>query len=200
MTTSLPRLEAYLATLPAGLSSWPACRGKASLFRIANELAPVTTIPSSLPPSLVPYMRCTLPASEWVSELDYVLFTHALCDIHGWDNDGLRVFWRRVMAHINESAMYGLLFKFLSARMLVTTVASRWSSFHLGTTCSTARDGDDLIVTLEWPTGLFPALIVHGYLGVFDALAAHSRFFKGDASLVDFDDRSARYRLRVADG
>jgi hypothetical protein len=194
--TSLPRLDAYIATLPNGLASYPSCRGKASLFRFSNELAPVVDIPGSLPSTLLPYMHCTLPPNQWVSELDYVLFTIALCDIHGWDNDGLRVIWQRVMEKILNSAMYGPVFKFLSAKMLVKAVASRWSSFHLGTDCSTANEGDDVIITLSWPRGLFPELIVHGYIGVFEGLAQHSRFFKGGATLLDFDDTRARYRLR----
>lgn len=198
--SSLPRLEAFMATLPDGLKSYPACRGKASLFRIVGELAPVTVVPTSLPPHLLPYLNCTIPASQWVPELDYVLFSIALADINGWDNDAMREFWQRVMTKINNSAMYGLLFRFLSAKMLVSTVASRWSSFHLGTTCTTVRDGDDLVVALGWPRGLFPELIVHGYHGVFTALAQHSRYFKGTATLIDFSDEQARYRLRVAEG
>lgn len=192
----LPRLHAYMAGLPAGLQSYPTCKGKASLFRIANELQPVTDLPADLPELLRPYMRCTLPASQWVPELDYVLFSIAMADLHGWGNDGLRVFWRRVMTHINDSAMYGLLFRFLSARMLITTVASRWSSFHLGTTCTADRTEAGLQITLGFPRGLFTELIVHGYLGVFDSLASHSKFFKGEAQLLDFSDVEARYLMR----
>jgi len=195
-TPPLDRLTAFMATLPAGLASFPTCQGKASLFRIANELQPVVDVPDDVPAHLRPYFQCALPASQWVPELDYVLFSIAMADLHGWDNEGMRVFWRRVMTHINNSAMYGLLFKFLSARMLVTTVASRWSSFHLGTSCSAVRTGKDLEITLGYPRGLFPELIVHGYLGVFDALASHARFFKGDAQLLGFDDVEARYLMR----
>lgn len=192
----LPQLNAYMARLPAGLQSYPTCKGKASLFRLINELQPVVDIPAALPELLRPYLRCTLPASQWVPELDYVLFSIAMDDLRGWDNDGMRRFWRRVMTHIDNSTMYGLLFRFLSARMLITTVASRWSSFHLGTTCTAVRAADGVQITLGFLHGLFPELIVHGYLGVFDALGSHSKLFKGESDLLSFNHVEARYLMR----
>ena len=197
MSQSFPRLEAYVDTLPsAGFSAWSDCEGKASLVRIANRLRPVTTIHAGLPEHLHQYFNCTLPASQWIPELDYILFSLAMADIHGWDHDGIRAFGREVMTDINESAMYGLLFRFLSAKMLVTTVASRWGSFHRGTTCTARKTpGGDLEIVLGFPAGMFNAFIVHGYLGVFESLAEHSRLFKGNAFLSDFNAVQARYRI-----
>ena len=168
------------------------------MFRIALDLHPVKTIPPGLPAHLVPYMDCQVLPNQWVPEIDYVLFSIAMAEIHGWDNQGMRRFWYRVMDRINTSAMYGLLFRFLSARMLVTTVASRWGSFHQGTTCSAERIAGGLTMTLGFPSGLFPELIVHGYIGVFDALASHSRLFKGEVELLGFTDVEARYLMRDA--
>ena len=79
---------------------------------------------------------------------------------------------------------------------MVMTVASRWGSFHQGTTCAAERVPDGLSITLGWPEGLFPELLVHGYLGVFDALAAHSRLFRGTIELTSKTTTSACYLMR----
>lgn len=193
---AFPRLQAYVNSLPDGFQSFPECQGKASLFAIALQLQPVTNLPPGVPPHLQKYFDTKLPPNQWVPELDYCLFSLLMAEIHNWDNVGMRRFWNRVMDHINNSAMYGLLFRFLSARMLVTTVASRWSSFHKGTTCVAEKTAEGLVITLGWPAGLFPELIVHGYLGVFDSLAAHSRLFKGSVELLASTSTSARYLMR----
>ncbi len=191
-----PRLHAFMKGLPQATSKYDVCQGKASMFNIALGLHPVVNVPEAMPDQLRRYFTGRLPPNQWVPELDYVMFSIAMADIHNWDNQGMRRYWFQVMDHINNSAMYGLLFRFLSARMLVTTVASRWSSFHQGTTCRAERTPKGLVMTLGFPRGLFNELIVHGYLGVFDALAAHSRLFKGQVELVDFDDVGARYLMR----
>jgi hypothetical protein len=193
---AFPRLSQFLNTLPNGASSYPECQGKASMFHIALQLHPIEEVPVGFPDHLRRYLGNEVLPNQWVSEVDYILFSIAMAEIHGWDNDGMRRFWYRVMDRINTSAMYGLLFRFLSARMLVTTVASRWSSFHLGTTCRAEKTAGGLKMTLGYPRGLFPELIVHGYVGVFEALASHSRLFKGQVELLSFNDVEARYLMR----
>ena len=193
---AFPRLQSYVKTLPQGFQSYANCQGKSSLFSLALQLQPVAKFPDGAPAHLKKYFDTKLPPNQWVPELDYCLFTVLMADIHGWDSIGIRRFWSRVMNHINNSAMYGLLFRFLSARMLITTVASRWSSFHKGTTCKAEKTPEGLTITLGWPEGLFPELIVHGYLGVFDALAAHSRLIKGSVELAAQTSTSATYLMR----
>ena len=195
---TFPRLKKYIETLPAGLSSYSHCQGKASMFAVALKIRPLASIPPGLPDHLRVYLETEMPPNRWVRELDYVMFTMAMADIHGFDNAGMRQFWREVMTHINNSAMYGLLFRFLSPRMLVATVASRWGSFHQGTTCKAERTPQGMAVTLGYPKGLFPELILQGYAGVFDALTTHSRLFKGhsEVELIGFDNFEARYVMR----
>jgi len=113
ISDAFPRLQAYVKTLPNGLSSYPECRGKASLFSIALALHPVARFPAGAPERLRVYFDNPPPANQWVPELDYCLFSILMAEIHGWDQVGMRRFRYGVMSHINNSAMYGLLFRFL---------------------------------------------------------------------------------------
>jgi hypothetical protein len=157
-STTYPSAEAYLARLPAGIDSYPACQAKGSLLRLILEAHSLEPPDGSLPGSVIQMIKAPPPVSSWISE---VAFTSALLAVYddafgGTDLDGFDAWVYGLNVELFTKPLYRILFAFIAPQRLVGMATSRWSAFHRGSTLSLIGRGPRrAVVRLEFPPDLF---------------------------------------------
>jgi hypothetical protein len=170
-----PRLNAYLASLPDGLGSWPEIRAKASMVRAALRVRPIELEPDAeVPPRLRELVERPLLDSMWISEVQYCALSLLIADRHDLDDAGFGRFWYDLMSSLVRSRLYSAMLRWVSAPTLLRSTAARWNTFHRGTDLRSAATDDGLQLDLSFPPGLLPQPFVGGYTSVFQALIDHS--------------------------
>lgn len=155
----------YLASLPAGLDSYPECTAKVALARAFVERLerafPVSSLDAGLRASV------DQPVSAWMSEAASTAVFLAARPMFKSDEEFLR--WvadgdRELLS----SPLYRALFWLVGPTRVLRTGAERWARFHRGTTLriEDAQAGE-VRARLTFPRGLFPPLAIEAYARSF---------------------------------
>ncbi len=165
-----PSQQAYLATLPSGLDSFPAHRAKASLVRTALSLYTFSDEQRDALPGRLRQMVEEPPTSNrWVFEVEYTALCLGPCDAHRWSDPEFSRFWYDLTKALMANALYAGLLGFLTPKLLLRTAALRWASFHKGVELSTRAAPGGLYLELGFPEGLIPRVCTQAYAQVFQA-------------------------------
>jgi len=173
-----PRAHAYVAQLPQGLDSYPACRAKHDAIELLLErsdellkdpslpepvLAALNGRPGSWHPDAV-VMAITLMARDriFASDTEYMTFTY------------------QSSSALFDRIIYRALMKLMSPTLLVMGSARRWTTFRSGTqlrSVGSKKVGRRMTgeVILSHPPGLFPDLFLHSLCHTFRAALDLSR-------------------------
>lgn len=193
-----PRLQSYFDSLPHGFTSFSDCLVKASMIDMALQGTDTTVLPASAPRFIRSIVEHRPPSNHWIPEIHHIFLNLYLADTKKFDQAQFRDFWRRSFALALDAPMYGLLFRFLSLRMVTRGVTSRWTAFRKGTSCHAEPVDDVLALAVRFPRGLYPEFLLHGVAGAFEAVAAASDLFDGAVEFAGASDVEARYRARLA--
>lgn len=79
--SQLPRTSRYLATLPAGLASYPDCVLKATYVRAAQDSLPDGITAQDFPFELQALLYHSPSDGDWISEVQMVALMHAMNDL-----------------------------------------------------------------------------------------------------------------------
>ncbi|MEM6294137.1 MAG: hypothetical protein AAGA54_22855 [Myxococcota bacterium] len=193
------RLAAYLDSLPNGVDSYPDIRAKASLIRLAVEVANVAQPPADVPEPIRRYFTEPPLPSTWLPEVHYNAFSLAVADARGFTVEQFGAYWYTVSKRLVQSPLYAGLLGYLTPSIMLRTAALRWSAFHRGIKLKTAKKAGSLHLELTYPAGLVPELCIEGYRQVFSAV---THVGKGDATvrLVERSDDYVIYGAEFGDG
>ncbi len=156
----------YFEALPAGWTSYPACRVRASLLgslHARGALDAVEALPHLFAPGLL--VDHLVPTSEWLPEVVHVAVLLAIRDLRFGAGPRGDEDFQRWLAVLNcgllDQAEQNRATGTTSAADYVPHLASLWTSFHGGTPAVvTTHSPNHATLTLTHPTPLFPALLI----------------------------------------
>lgn len=191
-----PRLDAYLASLPEGLDSFPDCRSKGSLFRASLKHRPLESenLPEDLPAPLRELIEQPPTASAWRLSVEYFALSLLIADLRGMSDGEFGRFWYDVMKDVATGKLYSVMLRFITPARVLKITASGWGRFHQGWSMHSLRRPSGIELSLEHPAGLLPELCVRAYAQVWQAVIDCSAKPEALARLVSVDDTRATYR------
>jgi hypothetical protein len=166
---ALPRLEAYLESLPKGLDSYADHVLKASFYRQFLDDHPLLKS-AGFPGELGRLVAQPLPVSSWMSEAHTTAFYMASIDLLGLDDDTFLQAIYRLNVRVLRGPMYRVMMMVISPSLIVRGAESRWNAFHRGIRLSAEMRGEKGgTVRLVYPTNLYSPLMARAYTMAFRA-------------------------------
>lgn len=189
-----PRLAAFLASLPAGLDSYPTCVQKGSVVRAFLAGTPAV---HGLPEPLHQLASRQPLATAWVPEVHASALYLAFADAHFPRERDFLAFCARRNAELLRGPMYRTLLAICSPSMMLQSLRMAWPLFHRGTTLAFVEKGPGRArLRLAFPPYVLPELIARGIQTAFSfaagkVLLGHS----WTSELVDYQRDSASYEV-----
>ncbi len=177
--THLARLEAYLSSLPGGLSAYPECQAKGILVRMLASEEIYAGAASRLPQPFRRLVEEQPIGSEWIPEVHYQALIYGLADVRGQEDDGILAGVRARHRRMFESPTYRILMVGSSPAALLRGADLRWANWHRGSTLEVEGIADDGVrLVVRFPRGLFDGLqlrvFAESFLAALDLSQAHS--------------------------
>lgn len=184
------RVQEYLAGLPAGLGSYPECRARHGLVETVVSAAPRFDV--GAPPLVLDLLSS--PRTPWVPEVVFGATMLAMADRAGWTDAELLEWHRSLNRHLFRGPIYRALMAFFSPQFLLERGASRWATFHSGTTLEVAAAGQrGAAARLEFPPGLFSRLLLQVYGEALGAALENARAGRVSIRLSEAGERFGTY-------
>ena len=199
MAERYPRLVEYLASLPAGLASYPDCQAKTSLSLTMVEGLPEprpALEKESLPEPLARFLRRP-PTSMWSSEVESRALALSIADHYRMSNEAYLAWIKQQNRSYFGSLMYRAVMAFASPAALVAKAAARWAAVHRGSSLAAKVLGPgDAQATLTFPPFLFAGLALLQVKAVLEAGAEHTNARHPTVELEHVSPTSGVYRVR----
>lgn len=192
---ALPRVDAYLARLPAGAASHPGCVAKAAMLRRALEQRPLSRAHlAALPSPVAQLASCPPLDGDWVPDVALACVLLAIADAYVLTDDAY-LSWMRAL----NVRMFTTLFRTIVATVppdvLVRSAAERWGIFHRGSALTVLESGRRAAtVQLSFPPRLFHGLALRHFVAVFEAVLDLTDP-AGRVALVSSDDETGCFAL-----
>jgi hypothetical protein len=190
----------FLATLPAGIASYPACTSKFSVLRerFASRSTPV---PSGLLPTTVTDLLDAVPSSSaWVPSVRLEAANLVFADTHFGGPGGHATYLaliRRDNTRLLGSPLYRALFALMSPERLLRRLPERWHAFHRGSTVSALEHtSKSIVLALEYPPNLHHPLILQGFAVGFEVAAGAAGAVEPVARHTVESETMTRYAIR----
>jgi hypothetical protein len=180
-----PTVAEYLAGLPQGLDSHPACLAKASLYRGLLDDCPLVDR-AGLPAVLVDLVEHMRPVNTWIPEVQSHAVLLAVYDRSFADEQRFAAFCFEAQRRLWRSKIYSMLMRWTSPQRLLATASKRWEVFHRGSSLhAEAFTEGRATLHLEHPPGLYDRV---SRVGLTEGLrAALSMTTQYTSSLVPLD-------------
>ncbi len=184
MSAGHDAMHEYLASLPAGIDSYPECRMKGAVVRSLLDTLTGYAPPTSLPRAIVELFEHPPAPSGWVPEVP----VHALMTITAHDHHGGELAYLEHALHGNrallDSLAFRILFRFVSPKKVLIQATERWQLFHAGTQIEveTTRDRRGGVLLMRTPPQHCPLLVAKGY-----AMAIRAAVEAAGGKTVDID-------------
>ncbi len=169
----LPQTREYLASLPAGLESYPEATVKGSLMReLVNRPPPPMKI-DAVPEDLRPLFDDPPLVSEWVPEVRLVALCMTTLEIaYEGEQAPYCDFIQKAMHDVMGSPLYRVLFALLSPHRLAKGSQKRWDALRRGTTRQLLeRNENGNVGVIGYPPNLFNRFYIAntlaGLLGIY---------------------------------
>lgn len=192
----LPRMEAYLASLPGGLSAYGDCQAKGILVRMLASEEAYAWVAEELPGPFRRLLEDQPMASEWIPEVHYLALLYGLADATGQDDDALLASVRERQRRLFELPAYKIMMAASSPGSLLRGAEQRWGTWHRGSALEIEGIADDGVrLGLRFPRGLFDGLhlriFAESFLAALDLCAARSP----RAEILEARAGYARYKV-----
>lgn len=189
------RLGAYIASLPAGLDSYPSCVQKGSVVRTFVGGAPLLRDTQALPAPLRELAAQRPLATAWVPEVHATALYLALADAHFPKEADFLAYCARRNGELLRSPMYRALLAIGSPTMMLQALRAGWPMFHRGMTLALVeKSPGNARLRLAFPPSVLPELVARAYGTAFFVAAEATRVVRGcTSSLVDFQRDAATY-------
>lgn len=193
--THLARLEAYLSSLPGGLSAYPECQAKGILVRMLASEEIYAGAASRLPQPFRSLVEEQPIGSEWIPEVHYQALIYGLADVRGQEDDGILAGVRARHRRMFESPTYRILMVGSSPAALLRGADLRWANWHRGSTLEVEGIADDGVrLVVRFPRGLFNGLQLRVFAESFLAALDLSQARSPRVEIMQSGAGFARYR------
>jgi hypothetical protein len=161
-------IEAYLASLPRGIASYPECQQKFEPLDVWLRQSPTRDLARLVPPQVAALLDRDRPAPAWVPDVHTNVLYLAMRQAHFADDAAFLAHARKCNRAVIETPMNRLVFWVASPRAILRGTGLRWGSLHRGSSLevSFVRDSSAQVV-LSFPRGLFPELVLRGIAMAF---------------------------------
>ncbi len=191
----LARLEAYLASLPGGLSAYPECQAKGILVRTLASDDVCAGVAPKLPQPFRRLLEEQPIGSEWIPEVHYQALHYAVADAAGQTDDAILAGVRPRQRRMFESPTYRMLMVGGSPAHLLRAADLRWANWHRGSTLEVEGIADDGVrLALRFPRGLFDGLQLRVFAESFLAALDLSQARAPRVEIIEAGGGFARYR------
>lgn len=194
---ALPRMEAYIAALPAGLDSYPTCKQKGSLTRLWVAEMPLAAHLQLLPPDLRTLVEQPPLASAWVPEVHANALYLAASDLLFPREDDFVECIYRLDVKLFQSPLYRAITLIASPASFLRGLELGWKLFRRGQHIAiTTTSPTSLRIRVTWPPLVTPMLIARCVGTGFRAAAEATGTVTGlKADLTEFDRTTAVYDI-----
>jgi len=196
---SLPAVETYLASLPAGIDSYPEIVVKASVLAIFKNHIAMPDLVHQAPPQAARLLTDATTVTSWVPEVHFNVLAAAFYDLVFRDRGGFAALegWATDQnVKLLGNPLYRVLFAAIGPKRLIHSVSVRWSVFRRGTALAVVRAAaKEVEVELTFPKRLEPPTTLYAFSGVFRAAMRIARVDAVSVTLTDERETSARWQI-----
>jgi len=156
------KLEAYLATLPKGIDSYPSCVQKGSIARVWLEAGPKLLNRDALPePVRALAERPPLPSS-WVPEVHANALYLAIAE-HFPSEPAFVDFCYRMNRNMMRSVVYRTMARVASPHSFLQAARLGWRLLRRGVDIEIVRGHCEAKISLAWPSNVTPLLVARAF-------------------------------------
>jgi hypothetical protein len=161
--TATPSIDAYLASLPRGIASYPECQQKGEPIEVWLRQSPTRDVARLVPPQVAALLDRSRPTPAWVPDVHANVLYLAMRQAYFADDAAFLAHARKCNRAVLETPMNRLVFWVAAPRAILRGTGLRWGSLHRGSSLEVrvARDSSGEVV-LSYPRGLFPELVLRG--------------------------------------
>jgi len=190
-----PRVAGYIASLPAGLESYPHCVQKGSLSRMWLAESPPLREKAQLPEPLRRMIESPPLPSTWIPEVYANAIYLALLDEHFTSEDEFVSFCYRLNVELFRSPLYRAITMLPAATALLHATRLGWGFFRKGTSIAMPDSSDESVrIRVAWPPHVTPRVMARCFLTVFKAGVEATRVASHVAvHMSDFHKTGATY-------
>jgi hypothetical protein len=189
-----PRAAAFVAALPRGLESYPACQQKASLVRALVEGEPIEVAEGLLPHAVAELLVHPPPANVWLpAAIGRTAWLAALDARFPHDDEAALAFADEAYAALTRSSMYSSLLQHLPPSVIAHGASYRWRAIYRGIDLE-VRDvtATSAVASLHYPPHLTPRF---NAISAARGLAVSLRASKARAAEVELVDWSPTHAV-----
>lgn len=193
-----PLFDAYVRSLPDGLSSYGTFVQKGSVTRVLLEAWPEASSLEGLPAPIADLIAAPPLPSAWIPETHAMsIWLLAADERCGGDPRALEQFSFAVNRRLFEQPMYRLAFRVLGASLSVRAISAAWSTFHRGIVQRATLTTGACEVRLQFPPHLIAPPLVASYGAAFLA-GLETIGVRGTIEVLACESEMARYRATWA--
>ncbi len=170
---ALSSIDAYLATLPQGIDSYPEAGVKGSVVRAMFPDSERSRFPAAdvVPAPAGEHILHPPAVSDWVPEAHHGALIGAIYDTRFRSAGGLPAFETWAIERnraLLRGPLYRVMFLVMSPERILSGVQSRWAAFHRGSNLTVVqRTGNVTQARLSHPPHLFSALAIRWFATAF---------------------------------
>jgi hypothetical protein len=194
--THLLRTRSYLACLPGGLSAYPDCCSKSSVWKNILAYTDARGLAERLPDELAALVDPATPYGSWFPAVHSFAGHLLLRDCLFPSDEAMYEHFRYVDRKLLSGPLYRVLFAVTSPEMVVHASDRRFGMLFKGISFHTEGDGIKHVrITLGYPPSVMPPLVARLYLIAFEVAVelAGGKHVRG--KLLAQDRVSTRYEL-----
>jgi len=159
----LATVERYLASLPGGLSAYPACVHKGEPLAVWLRRSPTAKLAAQLPPAVASLLGPADDLPEWVPEVHANVVYLALREAFFPSDEAFLQHARATNRAVLQTPTNRVLFWVAAPRAILRAAGLRWGALHRGSTVDVRITSDvSARVVLRYPRNLFPETVLRG--------------------------------------
>ncbi|MBX3272994.1 MAG: hypothetical protein KF729_22215 [Sandaracinaceae bacterium] len=188
-----PTLAAYLASLPAGLDSYPQARSKGTLLRSSLDGHRVEPLLDGLPERLAALISSPPPAGVWVPAVHSDAVFHVVRDHYYPSDEAVRAWTlERTRATVHKP-MYRALVRVAGPAVLLRMGAKVHGLLQQGTSVDVVVEGRRVEVTERFPPHLHSREVLLANVALLESLVEITGGASPAAAMLDESPTRARY-------
>lgn len=156
-------VEAYLASLPRGLASYPECLHKGEPLGVWLQRSATRDAARLVPPQVAALLDRDRPLPTWVPDVYATVIYLAIREACFTDDAAFIAHARECNRAVLETAANRVVFWAATPRAILRAAGLRWGSLHRGSGIDVrvARDSSAEVV-LTFPRSLYAEIVLHG--------------------------------------
>lgn len=194
--THLLRTRAYLRALPNGLASYPECRSKGQVWRNILRWTDTEPLSGRVPETLELIPDANVLASSWIPIAQSFAGHLALRDCLFATDEAICEHFRLLDRRLLSGPVYRVMFALATPMMAVRGADRSFAAMFQGIRLQASESApQQVLLTLDYPPFLLPALVGRLYLVAFE-VAVELAGGKGvEGRVLAHGETSARYEI-----